>query len=118
MEFLNAFWIGGLICVIGQLLIDLTKLTPARIMVLFVSVGILLGALNLYDPIIDFAGSGASVPLSGFGNLLAKGVKSAVEDNGILGIFTGGVSAAAAGISSASFFGILAALLSRPNDKS
>lgn len=118
MEFFNAFWVGGLICVVGQLLIDLTKLTPARVMVIFVTAGVILGALGWYDPIVNYAGCGATVPLCGFGNLLAGGVKSAVEESGIIGAFTGGATAAAAGISAAVFFGFIAALLSKPGDKS
>ena len=116
-DFFNAFWVGGLICVIGQLLIDYTKLTPARIMVIYVCSGVLLGALGLYQPIADFAGSGATVPLSGFGNLLAKGVREAVDKDGFLGIFTGGMSSAAAGVTAALVFGLIAALLFKPKDK-
>ena len=116
-DFFNAFWVGGLICVIGQLLIDYTKLTPARIMVIYVCSGVLLGALGLYQPIADFAGSGATVPLSGFGNLLAKGVREAVDKDGFLGIFTGGMSSAAVGITAALIFGLIAALLFKPKDK-
>ena len=116
-DFFNAFWVGGLICVIGQLLIDYTKLTPARIMVIYVCSGVLLGALGLYQPIADFAGSGATVPLSGFGNLLAKGVREAIDKDGFLGIFTGGMSSAAAGITAALVFGLIAALLFKPKDK-
>ena len=116
-DFFNAFWVGGLICVIGQLLIDYTKLTPARIMVIYVCSGVLLGALGLYQPIVDFAGSGATVPLSGFGNLLAKGVREAIDKDGFLGIFTGGMSSAAAGITAALVFGLIAALLFKPKDK-
>lgn len=116
-DFINAFWVGGLICVIGQLLIDYTKLTPARIMVIYVCSGVLLGALGLYQPIVDFAGSGATVPLSGFGNLLAKGVREAIDKDGFLGIFTGGMSSAAAGITAALVFGLIAALLFKPKDK-
>lgn len=117
MEFFNAFWVGGLICVIGQLLIDLSKLTPARIMVSYVTTGVILGAFDLYDPLVNFAGSGASVPLCGFGNLLANGVRTAIEEQGIIGAFTGGVRAAAAGISSAVFFGFLAAIFAKPKEK-
>ena len=117
MEYFNAFWVGGLICVIGQLLIDRTKLTPARIMVMFVTAGVALGALGLYDPLIEFAGSGAAVPLCGFGNTLAKGVQKAVEEKGFLGIFTGGVTAGAAGIGAAVFFGYIAALVAKPKEK-
>lgn len=118
MEYIRAFVVGGLICVIGQLLIDLTKLTPARIMVLYVTSGVVLGALGLYAPLVDFAGCGATVPLCGFGNLLAEGVRTAVNEKGLLGIFTGGITAGAAGIAAAMFFGFLAALLSKPGDKS
>ena len=118
MEYLNAFWVGGLICVIGQLLLDLTKLTPARIMVSYVTAGVVLGALGLYKPIVDFAGCGATVPLSGFGWALSEGVKEAVRDKGFLGIFTGGFTAGAAGTGAAVFFGYLAALLAKPKDKS
>lgn len=118
MEFINAFWVGGLICVIGQLLIDLTKLTPARIMVLYVSLGVFLGAFGWYDPLVNFAGCGATVPLCGFGNLLADGVKAAVKEQGFLGVFTGGLTAASAGISAAVSFGFFAAMLSKPGDKS
>ena len=117
-EFINAFWVGGLICVIGQLLIDLTKLTPARIMVLYVTSGVVLGALGWYDPLVNFAGCGATVPLCGFGNLLADGAKAAVKESGFLGAFTGGATAGAAGISAAVAFGFFAALLSKPGDKS
>lgn len=118
MEYFNAFWVGGLICVLGQLLIDLTKLTPARIMVLYVTLGVALGALGLYAPLADFAGCGATVPLSGFGWALSEGVKEAIEKQGFLGVFTGGVTAGAAGIAAAVFFGYLAALVAKPKDKS
>lgn len=118
MEYVNAFWVGGLICVIGQLLIDLTKLTPARIMVLYVTTGVVLGALGLYKPLVDFAGCGATVPLSGFGWALSEGVKEAVQQKGFLGIFTGGFTAGAAGTAAAVFFGYLAALIAKPKDKS
>ena len=107
MEYLNAFWVGGLICVIGQLLIDLTKLTPARIMVLFVTSGVALGA-----------GCGATVPLTGFGWALSEGVRRAVAEEGFLGVFTGGLTAGAAGTAAATFFGLLAALVAKPRDKS
>ena len=111
MEYLNAFWVGGLICVIGQLLIDLTKLTPARIMVLFVTSGVALGALGLYAPLVEFAGCGATVPLTGFGWALSEGVRRAVAEEGFLGVFTGGLTAGAAGTAAATFFGLLAALV-------
>lgn len=117
MEYLNAFWVGGLICVVGQLLIDLTKLTPARIMVSFVTAGVLLGALGIYRPLVDYAGAGATVPLCGFGWALSEGVRKAVEEQGFLGIFTGGLTAGAAGTTAAIFFGYVAALVARPRDK-
>ena len=117
MEYFHAFWVGGLICVAGQLLIDYTKLTPARIMVMYVTVGVALGALGLYEPLMNFAGSGAGVPLCGFGNALAQGVKKAIEEKGFLGIFTGCVTAGAAGIGAAIFFGYLAALVAKPKEK-
>ena len=104
MEYVRAFVIGGAICVIGQLLIDLTKLTPARIMVAYVTGGVILGALGWYAPLVNFAGCGATVPLSGFGYLLSEGVKAAVKEKGILGVFTGGITAGAAGIAAAVFF--------------
>ena len=118
LEYIRAFVVGGLICVVGQLLIDLTKLTPARIMVLYVTAGVVLGALGWYAPLVNYAGCGATVPLSGFGYLLAEGVRTAVEEKGLLGAFTGGVTAGAAGIAAAVFFGYLAALLDKPGDKS
>lgn len=118
MEYINAFWVGGLICVVGQILIDLTKLTPARIMVLFVTMGVLLGGLGLYGPLADFAGCGATVPLSGFGWALSEGVREAVVEKGFLGVFTGGLTAGAAGTTAAIFFGYLAALVAKPRDKS
>lgn len=117
MEWINAFLVGGLICVIGQLLIDLTGLTPARIMVLFVCSGVVLGALGLYAPLADFAGAGATVPLTGFGWTLAEGVKEAVAQKGVLGAFSGGFTAGAAGIGGALFAGLLAALLAKPHEK-
>ena len=97
MQYLWAFLVGGALCAIGQLLIDLTKLTPARILVAYVVSGVILGAVGLYQPLVDFAGAGASVPLTGFGNLLAKGMRKAVEEDGLLGIFTGGFTACSAG---------------------
>ena len=118
MEYINAFWVGGLICVIGQLLIDLTKLTPARIMVMFVTIGVLLGALGIYGSIVDYAGCGATVPLCGFGWALSEGVREAVQEKGLLGAFTGGLTAGAAGTAAAVFFGYLAALVAKPKDKS
>ena len=118
MDYLKAFIVGGLFCVVGQVLIDKTKLTPARILVGYVVTGVLLGALGLYQPIIDFAGAGASVPLCGFGATLAKGVKEAIDESGALGILTGGLKATAAGITAAILFGLLAGILFKPKDKS
>ena len=118
MDYVWAFVIGGAICVVGQLLIDFTTLTPARILVLFVTLGVVLGAFGLYEPLVEFAGAGATVPLTGFGYNMAKGTLEAVREQGFLGIFTGGVTAGAAGIAAAVFFGYLAALFSKPGDKS
>ena len=117
-EFAKAFLVGGVFCAIGQALIDYTKLTPARILVSYVVAGVILGGLGIYQPLIDFAGAGASVPLTGFGALLAKGVKEAVAEDGILGIFTGGLTASAAGITAAVLFELVAALIFKPGDKS
>ncbi len=114
---LKAFCIGGLICVIGQILIDKTKLTPARILVTYVTLGAILGGLGIYKYLIDFAGCGATVPLTGFGNLLSKGVVSEVSSNGIIGAFTGGIKAASGGIAAAIFFGYIASLVSKPKIK-
>ena len=116
-EYIKAFLVGGLICAVGQVLIDKTKLTPARILTLFVCAGVFLGAVGLYEPLVEWAGAGATVPLTGFGYNLAKGVKKAVEDSGLLGAFTGGLPATAAGISAAILFGFAAALLFRPKPK-
>ncbi len=118
MEYVWAFLVGGAICVAGQALIDFTKLTPARILVLFVTLGVALTAVGLYDPLVEFAGAGATVPLTGFGYLMAKGVEEAVAEKGLFGAFSGGLSAAAGGIAAAVFFGLLAALLSKSGDKS
>ncbi|MBR3978062.1 MAG: stage V sporulation protein AE [Oscillospiraceae bacterium] len=118
MEFIKAFIIGGLLCVIGQILIDKTKLTPARILVSYVVIGVILGGFGIYQPLLDFAGAGASVPLTGFGNVLATGVKKAVEEKGFLGIFTGGLEAAAGGITTAIFAGLVASLVFKAKDKS
>ena len=118
MDYIKAFLVGGLLCLIGQVLIDKTKLTPARILVCYVVMGVLLGALGLYQPIADFAGAGATVPLTGFGNTLAKGVKEAVQEKGFLGIFTGGLKASAGGIAAAIFSGLLASLIFKAKDKS
>lgn len=117
LPYVKAFLVGGLLCVIGQVLIDRTRLTPARILTSYVVAGVVLGALGLYQPLVDFAGAGASVPLTGFGNLLAKGVREAVAEKGLIGVFTGGIGAAAGGICAAVFFALLAALLFRAREK-
>ena len=117
MLFLKAFIIGGFICLIGQILLDKTKLTSARILVIFVTTGVILGGLGIYQPLVDFAGSGASVPLTGFGNLLAKGAIEKVQQSGFIGAFTGGTSAAAGGIAAAVFFGYIASLVAKPKIK-
>lgn len=117
MEYVWAFVIGGAFCVVGQLLIDLTKLTPARILVSYVVAGVVLGAVGVYQPLIDFAGGGATVPLTGFGNLLAKGVKEAVDKDGLIGAFTGGLTSAAAGITAAIVAGLLAGLIFKSGSK-
>ena len=117
MMFLKAFLVGGLSCVIGQLLIDLTKLTPAKILVLFVCVGVLLGGIGVYQPLVEFAGAGATVPLTGFGNSLARGVKEAIQKDGFLGVITGGFTACAAGVTVAMLSGLIVALICRPKDK-
>lgn len=114
---LKAFITGGIICIIGQILIDKTKLTPARILVTFVTLGAILGGLGWYKYLIDFAGCGATVPLTGFGSLLAKGTISEVQTTGLIGAFTGGIKAAAGGISAAIFFGYIASLVSKPKIK-
>ena len=115
---LKAFVIGGVICVIGQLLIDLTAMTPARILVLFVVMGVVLTAIGLYEPIVEFAGAGATVPLTGFGYTLAKGVEEAVKEKGLLGVLTGSVTGAAGGITAAVVFSYLVALVAKSGDKS
>lgn len=117
LTYLKCFLVGGALCAAGQALIDKTALTPARILSCYVVAGVVLGALGLYEPLIDFAGAGATVPLTGFGNTLAKGMRRAVAEQGALGIFTGGFTAAAAGICAAVVFGFLAALLFRSRDK-
>ncbi|MGN0674460.1 MAG: stage V sporulation protein AE [Oscillospiraceae bacterium] len=117
MDYVWAFVIGGLFCAVGQVLIDYTKLTPARILVSYVVAGVILGALGLYKPLVDFAGAGASVPLTGFGNVLVEGVKQAIDEKGLLGVLTGGLTGAAAGITAAILFGLLAALIFRPKEK-
>lgn len=116
-DYIKAFAVGGFFCAVGQLLIDYTRLTPARILTSYVVAGVVLGALGLYQPLVDFAGAGASVPLTGFGNLLAKGVKEAVETSGLLGAFTGGFTAAAGGVCAAVFFALAVAMVFKPKDK-
>lgn len=118
MDYVKAFIVGGIICAIGQVLIDKTKLTPARILVAFVCAGTFLQLFDLYKPIIDFAGAGASVPLTGFGSVLMDGVKKAVDNKGFLGVITGGLTASAAGISSALIFGFLVSLIFESKPKS
>lgn len=117
IDLLKAFLVGGVICIIGQLLIDLTKLTPARIMVLFVVSGVILGILGIYPAIVEWGGAGATVPLTGFGNVLAKGVMKDVDQYGFLGVFTGGVKAASAGITAAITFGYIMSIASKPKLK-
>ena len=114
---LKCFLVGGIICIIGQILIDKTKLTPARVLVIFVTTGAVLGGLGIYQYLVDFAGAGATVPLTGFGYNLAKGAIEAVKESGLVGAFTGGVKAAAGGISAAIFFGYIASLISKPKMK-
>lgn len=118
MEYLYAFLIGGILCVLGQILIDKTKLTPARILVSYVVIGVILGGIGLYQPIADFAGAGATVPLTGFGYTLAKGVKEAVDQTGFIGILTGGLKSTAGGITAAILSGLIVSLLFRAKDKS
>jgi len=118
MDYLKAFLVGGIICVIGQILMDKTKLTPARILVSFVVIGVFLGSIGIYEKLIDFAGAGATVPLTGFGSNLAKGVLEAVDQDGFIGIFTGGFKAAAGGIAAAIVAGLCASLLFKAKDKS
>ncbi|MBO5317970.1 MAG: stage V sporulation protein AE [Oscillospiraceae bacterium] len=118
MEFIKAFIIGGILCVIGQVLIDKTKLTPARILVCYVVMGVILGGIGIYKPFVEFAGAGASVPLTGFGYLLAKGVKEAVERQGLLGAFSGGLKATAAGITAAIVAALVVGLIFKVKDKS
>lgn len=118
MDYVKAFIVGGLLCLIGQILIDKTKLTPARILVSYVVIGVFLGAIGVYQPLVNFAGAGATVPLTGFGNTLAKGVKEAIQEDGFLGIFTGGLKATAGGITAAILAGLLASILFKAKDKS
>ncbi|MBQ2959762.1 MAG: stage V sporulation protein AE [Oscillospiraceae bacterium] len=115
--YIKAFLVGGAFCLVGQLLIDRSKLTPARILTSYVVAGVVLGAFGLYQPLADWAGAGATVPLTGFGNLLAKGVRQALLDDGPLGIISGGIRAASAGIGAAVFFGLLVSLIAKPRDK-
>ncbi|MGN0965203.1 stage V sporulation protein AE [Dysosmobacter sp. HCP28S3_G4] len=117
MEYVNAFLCGGILCAIGQILIDKTKLTPARILTGYVVAGVLLGAVGVYQPIADWGGAGATVPLTGFGFSLAKGVQKAVAEKGWLGVFTGGLTATAGGIAAAVVFGVVMALIFKPGDK-
>lgn len=117
MDYLKAFMIGGLLCLIGQVLIDKTKLTPARVLVGYVVCGVMLGALGVYEPIADFAGAGASIPLTGFGNALAQGVKQAVQEDGFLGILTGGLKVTAGGITAAIIAGLLMSAFFKARDK-
>lgn len=118
MDYLKAFIVGGILCLIGQILIDKTKLSPARILVSFVVAGVILGGMGLYKPLADFAGAGATVPLTGFGYTLAKGVKEAISQNGVLGIFTGGLKATAGGITAAITAGLMVSLIFKARDKS
>ena len=118
MDYVKAFLIGGILCLIGQILIDKTKLTPARILVSYVVIGVILGGIGVYRYLADFAGAGATVPLTGFGFNLAKGVKKAVDEDGFLGIFTGGLTASAGGITAAILAGLLASLVFKAKDKS
>lgn len=118
MDYIKAFVVGGLLCVIGQLLIDFTKLTPARILVGYVVAGVILTAVGVYEPLVEFAGCGATVPLTGFGYSLAKGVEKAITEDGWIGILTGGMTATSAGVTAAVGFGLLAAVCTRSKDKS
>ena len=117
MELLKAFLIGGAICAVGQVLIDFTKLTPARILTGYVVAGVILSALGIYEPLAEFAGAGATVPLTGFGHLLAEGIRKAVGRDGILGIFTGGLTASAGGVTAALLFGLFASVMFAPKDR-
>lgn len=117
IEYIKVFALGGALCAIGQILIDKTKLTPARILTVYVVAGLILEAVGLYSPLVKWAGAGATVPLTGFGNTLARGIKKAVDEDGALGILTGGLTASAAGITAAVIFGLLASLIFKPKDK-
>ena len=118
MDYLKAFLVGGTLCLIGQIVIDKTKLTPARILVAYVFMGVILGAIGIYEPLAEFAGAGATVPLTGFGNNLAKGVREAVNEDGFLGIFTGGLKASAGGITAAIVCGLIVSVIFKAKDKS
>ena len=117
MEYGKSFLIGGLLCLIGQILIDRTKLTPARILTTYVALGVLLGGLGIYEPFAKWAGAGATIPLLGFGNTLAKGVRKSVSEQGIIGVFSGGFTSAAGGICAAIFFGLLVSIIFKSKDK-
>ena len=118
MDYMKAFLVGGALCLLAQVLMDKTKLTPARILVSYVVIGVFLGAVGVYEPLVKWAGAGASVPLTGFGYTLAKGVREAVDQDGFVGIFTGGLKACAGGIAAAVFSGLLVSFIFRPRDKS
>ncbi|MBR4109203.1 MAG: stage V sporulation protein AE [Oscillospiraceae bacterium] len=118
MDYLKAFLVGGILCLIGQILIDKTKLTPARILVSYVVAGVILGAIGIYEPLAEFAGAGATVPLTGFGYNLAKGVREAIDKDGFLGVLTGGIKATAGGITAAITAGLLVSLIFKAKDKS
>ena len=118
MDYIKAFLVGGLFCLIGQILVDKTKLTPARILVSYVVIGVFLGAIGIYEPLVEFSGAGATVPLTGFGYNLAKGVQEAVQADGFIGILTGGLKACSGGITAAIAAGLLVSLIFRPRDKS
>lgn len=118
MDYFKAFLVGGTLCLIGQILIDKTKLTPARILVSYVVIGVILSAIGIYEPLVEFAGAGAAVPLTGFGNTIAKGVREAIQEDGFIGIFTGGLKASAGGITAAVVAGLIASLLFKAKDKS
>lgn len=117
MDYVHAFWVGGLICALVQILLDKTKLMPGRVMVLLVCSGVLLSAVGIYGPLVDFAGAGASVPLLGFGNVLWEGMKTAIDENGFIGLFMGGFTACAVGVSAALIFSYLASLVFKPKMK-
>ncbi len=117
LQYLKAFAVGGLLCLIGQILVDKTRLTPARILTSYVVAGVILGGIGIYGPLAKWAGAGATVPLTGFGNLLAKGVRKAVDEVGVLGALTGGLTAAAGGITAAIFFGLIVSIIFKPGDK-